>query len=252
MPNLGLHIGFALEAGKRLGHPLVKERQGGFLLGCTTPDIRLYVGWRRERTHFFDLATDPAGVGIEGLLRAHPHLEKSERLNRETVAFVLGYMSHLSCDEAWICNMYRRFFGKGAPLAADPLVNVLDRALQFELDRRERRTIEDLESALKSIEGAYEGVEIGFIDQDLLREWQQVVIKRSGRDLPWDRFRGYVQRVRPRAGEAEVERVLATVPQLLERVRDHVSDGEVQAFREAAIQRFLDAANRYLGEGQVR
>lgn len=251
MPNLGLHIGFALEAGVRLGHPMLDEHQGSFLLGCTAPDIRLFAGWKRERTHFFTLATDSTGAGYEGLLRTHPHLEKSERLSRETVAFLLGYMSHLNCDETWIVNVYRRFFGKGSALANDPLVNVLDRALQFELDQRERSSIEDLEGALDRIAGAYAGVDIGFIDRKLLEQWQVVVIERSGRELPWDRFRGLIERVLPTADEAEVDRLLASIPALLERVREHVDEAEIQTFREAAIQAFLDTARRYLNEGQI-
>ncbi|MBI3742929.1 MAG: zinc dependent phospholipase C family protein [Chloroflexi bacterium] len=251
MPNLGLHIGFALEAKKRLRHPVLDEHQGSFLLGCTSPDVRLFAGWQRERTHFFKLATDPAGAGIEGMLRANPHLEKSERLSRETVAFLLGYMSHLNCDETWICDVYRRFFGKGSPMEHDPLVHVLDRALQFELDRRERESIKDLEGALKTIEGAWAGVDVGFIDKPLLQEWQGVVIKRSGRDMPWERFRGFVSRIHPKATDGEVEWIIGNIPALLEKVREHINDDEVQAFRESAIQAFLTSAERYLHEGQI-
>ncbi|MEE9285865.1 MAG: zinc dependent phospholipase C family protein [Dehalococcoidia bacterium] len=248
---MGLHIGFALESGGRLGHPMLKEHQGSFLLGCTTPDIRLFVGWKRERTHFFKLATDPSGAGYDGLLRAHPHLARSEGLSRETVAFLLGYISHLSCDETWIVNVYRRFFGRGSLLAADPMVNVLDRALQFELDRRERQGIDDLEGALDSIAGAYAGVDVGFIDKKLLQQWQEIVIQRSGRELPWRRFRGFVQRVHPQADEDEVDQIVTDVPALLEKVRAHVDDAEIQAFRETAIQAFLDTARQYLNEGQL-
>jgi len=248
---LGLHIGFALDAGKRLGHPLVTEHRGSFLLGCTTPDIRLFAGWERERTHFFKLATDPVGAGVEGLLQAHPQLRRSEALSRQTVAFVLGYVSHLTCDETWIVDVYRRFFGPGSPLAADPMVSVLDRAFQFELDRRERSAIEDLEGALQAIAGASAGVEVGFIDGELLSRWQEVVVNRSGRELPWERFRGFVRRVRPRATDEEVEGIVVTAPALIERVRAHIDEAAVRLFRQRSIERFVAAAGRYLSEGQV-
>ena len=251
MPNMGLHIGFALEAGRRLGHPVVREHQGSFLLGSTAPDIRLFVGWERERTHFFNLATDQCGAGVEGLLRGNPHLRYSERLSRETTAFLLGYVSHLYTDENWIVQVYRRFFGRGTELANDPLANVLDRALQFELDRRERADILDLEGALLSIQGAYEGVEVGFIDSDLLQQWQQVVISRSGRELPWERFRSFVSRVYREAEEEDVDWIMTRVPAMLEKVRSYVGDEEVRAFREAAIQDFVRSATEYLGEGQI-
>ncbi len=251
MPNLGLHIGFALECGRRLGHPITQDHLGSFLFGSTTPDIRLFAGWERERTHFFKLTTDPCGVGAEGLLRANPHLRKSEALSRETVAFMLGYMTHLYTDESWIVQVWRRFFGSGTELSKDPLVHVLDRAFQFELDREERANIEDLEGAVDSMRGSYQGVEVGFIDGDLLRQWQEVVLDRVGRDLPWDRFRGMVRRVRGEVDEQEVDHMLATVPEMLEKVHAQVNQAEVQAFRENAIRDFVDAATPYLNEGRV-
>ena len=235
-----------------LGHPITQEHLGSYLLGCTTPDVRLYAGWKRERTHFFKLATDSSGAGYEGLLRAHPHLGKSERLNRATVAFILGYVSHLNTDETWIVNVYRRFFGAGAELAADPMCNVLDRVLQFELDRQERANIADLEGALEAIGGAYEGIDVGFIEPSLLREWRQVVVERSGRELPWNRFQGFAKRVRPEADDDEIASIMAGLPALLEQVRSHVDDGEVRAFREQALDAFVASAADYLSDGQVR
>ena len=249
MPNLGLHIGFALECGERLGHPLVKDYQGAYLLGCTAPDMRLYFGWERRRTHFFHLVNDSIGDGVRGMLETHPHLRQSERVSRETAAFVVGYMSHLNVDESWICRMYRPFFGRGSPLAGDPLVQVLDRAFQFEMDRRERETVHDLEGALESIKGAYEGVDVGFIDRSELQKWQGIVIDRSGRDLPWERFRGFLRRVRPEADEAEEDRILRDIPALLDKVRDHIDEDEMRTFREAAIDDFVQAATRYLDGG---
>jgi len=250
MPNLGLHIGFALDCAERLGHPIIKDHLGSYLLGSTTPDMRLFVGWERQRTHFFKLATDPPGAGIPAMMEAHPHLRKSARLTRETVAFMLGYMSHLNVDEGWICQVYRRFFGRGSVLADDPLVQVLDRAFQFEMDRQERQRIVDLEGMLKRIEGAYDGVDVGFIDRDQLQQWQAVVINRTGRDLPWERFRGFLSRVYPDADAEEAERILATIPDLLKRTRDHIKDEEVRAFRASSLDAFVASATAYLNGGQ--
>ena len=251
MPNLGLHIGFALECGRRLGHPIVREHQGSFLLGSVTPDIRLFAGWERERTHFFKLTTDTGGAGVEGLMRSNPHLRKSEALGRETLAFLLGYMTHLHTDESWIVEVWRRFFGPGSELAKDPRAHVLDRAFQFDLDRQERRNVENLEAAVDSMRGAYAGVEIGFIDGGLLREWQEIAIDRVGRELPWERFRGMVRRVRRDASEEEVDRMLGEVPEMLEKVRAHVDEAEVQLFRERAVRDFVAGATQYLRDGQV-
>ena len=251
MPNLGLHIGFALECGKRLGHPLVEEFKGSFLLGATTPDMRLFFGWRRDTTHFFELTKDSEGAGVRNLIRTHPGVGKSEALNHETVAFMLGYMTHLSVDESWICKMYRGYFGKGSPLADEPLVDVMDRAFQFDMDRRERLAIEDLEGALASIKGSYESVDVGFIDKNSLLEWQSIVIERSGRDLPWDRFRGFVRRVRPEATESEADTIVSNLPEIIQRVRGYITPDEERRFRESALDSFLRHAREYLKGDQV-
>ena len=41
-------------------------------------------------------------------------------------------MSHLVTDEYWIAQVYRPYFGKKA--SSDPITNVLDRVLQFDMD----------------------------------------------------------------------------------------------------------------------
>ncbi|MSQ26407.1 MAG: hypothetical protein EXR49_09145 [Dehalococcoidia bacterium] len=235
-----------------MGHPLPQEHRGSFLLGSTTPDVRLFAGWERERTHFFKLESDGPGAGFAGMVHRHPNLGRSDRLGRETLAFMLGYLSHLAVDEHWIAQVYRRFFGRQSPMAGDPMANVLDRVLQFDMDRAEREGIADLEGALESIKGSYRGVEVGFIDQDLLRRWQEVVIQRTGRELPWERFGGYVRRVRRDVGEDEVERIVQDGPELAARVRSQVSDGELRRFREAALAAFAATAREYMGEEDYR
>ena len=60
-----------------------------------------------------------------------------------------------------------------------------------------------------------------------------------------------VQRVRRNIEEAELERTLATVPDMIRKVRDHIPESEILAFREAAIQDFVIAAGNYLEQGQV-
>ena len=246
MPNLGLHIGFALDCAERLGHPLLKEYQGAFLLGSTTPDIRLSLGWDRERTHFFKLDSDVQGTGVPRLLDENPNLRSSERLNRETTAFLLGYMSHLETDETWIVQVWRRFFGEGSTLGQDPLANVYDRLFQFEMDRVERQNVQDLEGAVASIRDAYAGVDIGFIDGPALQKWQHTVVARLDRDLPWERFRTLVSRVHRAVEEDAVDGIMERLPTLLERVHTEINQEELAAFREQAIQAFVSRATTYL------
>ena len=79
MPNLGLHIGFALECAKRLGHPAVDSYRGSFLLGATSPDMRLFFGWRRDTTHFFELTRDVEGAGCATSSMSTPDWRRRRR-----------------------------------------------------------------------------------------------------------------------------------------------------------------------------
>jgi nitrogen-specific signal transduction histidine kinase len=131
------------------------------------------------------------------------------------------------------------------------MVLMLDRVMQFHLDRTERESIEDLEGALEGIKGAWQGVDVGFIDEAVLQEWQEIVIDRAGRNLPWQKFSGMVKRLRPGASAEETEDVMDKIPEMLEKVRAHIPDGEIAAFRESAMRNFVEAANRYLKAGQA-
>ena len=75
MPNSSLHISFADDAARALGHPLLTDYSGSYLLGSTAPDVRNLAGWDRYRTHFFDLANDQPGKGIQGLFDTYPELD---------------------------------------------------------------------------------------------------------------------------------------------------------------------------------
>ena len=165
MPNTSLHISFADDAARALGHPLLSDYSGSYLLGSTAPDVRNLAGWDRYSTHFFDLAKDEPGKGIQGLFETYPELADAASLGHETRAFVLGYMCHLVTDEYWIAQVYRPYFGKRA--SSDPITNVLDRVLQFDMDKRERNGIRDLDAVLDALKSSDVGVKVSFIDPDL-------------------------------------------------------------------------------------
>src|SRR3990172_9142414 len=138
MPPLGMHMTLARELARGLGRSAIESDPGAYYLGATTPDIRVITRWERARTHFFDLDRFDEQSGVASIFATYPDLATPAQLNDSTMAFLCGYISHLEMDEAWIVEIYRPCFGERSALKGDVLANLLDRVLQYELDRRER------------------------------------------------------------------------------------------------------------------
>ena len=247
MPNTSLHISFADDAARTLGHPLLSDYSGSYLLGSTAPDVRNLAGWDRYSTHFFDLAKDEPGRGIQGLFETYPELADAASLGHETRAFVLGYMCHLVTDEYWIAQVYRPYFGRKA--SSDPITNVLDRVLQFDMDKRERNGIRDLDGVLEALKSSDVGVKVSFIDSDLLGRWKDVMTERTSMDLGWDNLRRFVRKALPRHlkdDEDTMNSVIDQGPDLLAKAREQAPDQVIAAYRAQAIDRFVVIAGEYL------
>lgn len=249
MPNICLHMRIAQEAAERLGIATLERHPGSFLLGATAPDVRVILGWPRERTHFFRLAEDNVGAGLEGLLRAYPDLLERARLNERTKAFLAGYMAHLLADETWIVQVYRPYFGAASALGGGVEANLLDRTLQYEMERREREDQETLSRWRNALQEADERVEIGFLNGLTLRQWRDFVVRAASRNPSWEYFRGLVERlfVGPNAlSREEMERYLSHLPQALERIDGLVPPERLAEFRAQALERSLRAFRAYL------
>ena len=249
MPPVCLHLGIAKEAIERLQHPVALQNQGSYLLGSTTPDIRIITAATREETHFFDLVNDFYGSSIEGFFDKYPHLHEVAKLNSPTKAFVCGYLSHLVTDEVWICEIYRPFFGEGSALSDDPQANILDRALQFELDRRERLDQKKMSAFQALLADSDKGVETGFVDAATLRQWQEFVSTAVGREPGWDRFPIFAQRfllAQQKVDPEQLEVFLASLRSKLEEILEHVSARQLDAFREKSIAESVRVAGEYL------
>jgi hypothetical protein len=249
LPPICIHLGIAEEAIARLQHPVVERDRGSFFLGCTAPDIRFFIGATREQTHFFPLESEEHVSGAQLMFESYPELTHGAGLSDTTRSFVAGYLSHLVTDEAWIRRIYRPFFGKSSPLGGDAMANLLDRLLQFELDRRERINCTNIpairEELIESV-----GVEIGFIEEPDLRRWREFVETVSARKLTWEDFRTFAERYLGstlRIAPEELEDFFASFEARLEEVLAMVPDETILEFREQSIADSVKVAREYLG-----
>ena len=249
MPPLGMHVALAKELAPELGDRSPEAEPGAYYLGATSPDIRVITRWDRERTHFFNLGNLDEQRGAERIFREHPELASREDASPGTAAFLAGYISHLEMDEAWITGIYRPCFGEGSALKGDVLANLLDRVLQYELDRRGREDAAAISTIrCDLLESAIE-VAVGFIDSDTLGRWRDVTAELLEREQTWDRF-GVIASRHLRAygveSEEDVAHFLRNVPDLLNQAIREVTPERIETFHERSRQRALAAMLAYL------
>lgn len=250
MPPLALHMGLTRDLAAVLRHPTLESDLGAYYLGSTTPDIRVLTRWERERTHFFDLDQMDHQDGVAALFEAYPNLADAVHLNPSTAAFLSGYLSHLVMDETWIEYIYRPFFGERSSLGGDVRANVMDRVLQYELDRRERSKKEAMEHVRQELAGTALEVYIGFIDRDSLEQWRKVSLDVAGHEPDWQRFRLIVGRHLRDFGVGTPEAIdefMKDVPQLLDETIRHVGWDRIESFLHRSRTRSQEAIKEYLG-----
>lgn len=248
MPSLGSHMARARTIADQLRHPAIDADRGSYYFGSSAPDIRVITRRDRSETHFFDLDELAAQDSIEAMLDEHPQLRAVGGLDPATLAFMAGYLTHLAMDEAYIETMYREFFGAQSPMRDDARAPVLDRALQYEMNRRD---LED-EDAMREIKASLEDCRttnaVPFIPDDQLPRWREVVIDFASQGPNWERFPRMMNVHLRRAGfsDEQIEDLSRNAPTLVQESLSYVGETRVQEFLDRAMERSLERVREYL------
>lgn len=249
MPPLALHIALARDVTRTLKDDRLRRETGTYLLGSTTPDIRVLLRCDRSITHFFDIHNLGEQSSVENLFAANPHLRDVGKLNDPTIAFLSGYLTHLVMDEEWINRIYRPFFGADSALGGDEQANVMDRVLQYELDRRCRLDPEVVEEIRRDIAKAVTDVAVGFLEQETLERWRAVTLDIVSQPPDWERFRFVASRHLRGAGLESPEALdefMQRIPDILQRTINHVSAERLGEFMEVSTRRATAIVREYL------
>ena len=247
MPHLATHIDLAWRAADRVGHRTLGANLGYYLLGSTSPDVRALTKRPREEYHFAPLDFAEVGAGVEGMLEAHPRLRSTAGDDGPAAAFVAGYITHILLDEHWIAEVYRPFFGEGGLFADGVHADVMDRALQLELDRLSAGAVA---GALRMMGEAKEPIDVGLMPPDTLAEWRAFVLELLGRGFSWDRLRFMARRIAAGDDNHPAHRVaeefLDSMPDSLDRLLESVTREDLFRFRERSVDSLAAALEEYL------
>ena len=252
MPPITLHMVLAREIALSLRSDALDPASGPYLLGATTPDIRVITRQDRFSTHYFDLDGPDHQDSVAGFLSQHGRFLEPEQLNDETRAWVAGYISHLVMDEQYITGIYRKFFARHDELGGVMRANVMDRLLQFELDREYGNDAELKRHLCEALSCTVEGIDAGFVDGDTLERWRQVSCDVAAREMDWDRMRSMISNHLRFGGLEEGETLtsfLDSLPELLNETIAHITSAEVDAFVQRSTAAARAAVGRYLGCG---
>lgn len=249
MPPITLHMVLARQIAENIADACVDDSHGAYLVGATTPDIRVLTRQKRAETHFFDLDGPDHQDSVEAFLTTHSHLVDPADLNNETRAFVAGYISHLVMDEEYIRRVYRPYFARHDELGGRLRANLMDRLLQFDLDRVYGDDPEVVNNLVGALACTVEGIQCGFVDHETLERWRKVTLDVAQKDMDWDRMRSMLSNHLKFAGiteEKELAEYLDSIPGLLDETIAHVTDAEITGFIEHSSATATRAIERYL------
>jgi hypothetical protein len=154
-------------------------------------------------------------------------------------------------DEDYICEIYRPLFGERSTLNGEVLADVMDKALQWDVERHRLEAagadaVDEIRRALA--ETAVE-VNVEFIARETLAQWRDVSSDILAQTATVDRFVRFIGRRMPERqldDEETSARFAEEVPALLRRTWEHVGEERVREYLHGTKERARAAMKEYL------
>jgi hypothetical protein len=248
MPSLGSHMARAHVVADHVRLEEIDADRGSYYFGATAPDIRVITRLDREVTHFYRLDEYEQQDSVARMFAENPGLAQPAGLDTATTAFMAGYITHLVLDERYIEDVYRPQFGHFSDIADDPRRNVLDRALQYELDRRDREDRDAMLFVRDALIACAPPHDIPFIADEHLVQWRAVAADVAGQEPDYSRFRRMMMRHLDAAGmsEEEIDAYCESPREVVRDAFDHVTPERIDRFWSNSAEHMLERVRRYL------
>jgi hypothetical protein len=205
-----------------------------FLAGSGSPDGMRYIGrMGKLATHFYvENRKDTWGKAVSGMFNTHPDLADPGKLPDRDLAIVLGYISHLTVDEAFRDTVTSHVHGieNWRPIIQG-LWSLVD-----ELDVGYSRLVSELDEFRRDDC-------VGFIDCKMVREYLELVRPWNAEKDSWK-----IEKVFLKLVESDVPLDIAKQNWLRnrDRARPFLDDSRKSEFVERAVSLSLTESLHYL------
>jgi hypothetical protein len=143
--------------------------------------------------------------------------------------------------------MYRPYFANREVFPDETHGKVMDRALQLEMDLRNRDAIAKVVPTLTQ---PVDGIAVGFLSADLLERWRQWVVDFMEHAYEWERLRNQARRIAAgddgHAAHHVTDEFIHGLPESLARLHESVPPKKLTAYQEQAVEGLANAVSEYL------
>ncbi len=250
MPNLVAHIGFGLDCIGLEEDSIISNNLGSFLLGCCSPDVRIVTKLSRDRTHFVPISNKVIGTGTHNLFKENPKLLDKNSLNAVTKSFLAGYILHLVADETWIITMYRPLFGNRQIFPNKIIGNIMDRAMQLDMDRETHIKYENFNDYVNELAINFDDIDIDFITSESFIEFTDRIKQVFSNTFDWARLMFMIRRQYPdedsKIAESLASDFINELPDSLANLYRKVPKSQITTYRSNIITSWQSLIKEYL------
>lgn len=219
---------------------LLNEQRGAFLLGQTGPDVQTVSGQARDETHFYAIPRTSRRPAYQALFAAHPRLARVDELPPPQVAFIAGYIAHLTLDEIWLEDVFLRYFAGDRETWRERAF--AHNVLRTWMDAQARRRLDQAVTA--ALRSAEPDDWLPFVADVHIRRWRDWLIEQLTPGHHAQTAEVFAQRMGVSA--AEIEAVLRAPEQMEARVFRRIPRAALQTFHDAGQARSVALIKRYV------
>jgi hypothetical protein len=155
----------------------LSEHLGAFWLGNVAADAQVISSIKREDTHFYSYDRPMEDHPWRVMLATHPSLRALH--GGAAVAFLAGYVAHLSMDEVWLLRLLRPHFAE-REWAPRPVRFHMLNVLLIVMDERDYTDVNEGQHGISAALGAARSDHwLPFLPDDVLHEWGALIARQT-------------------------------------------------------------------------
>ncbi|MBK8902304.1 MAG: hypothetical protein IPM53_14045 [Anaerolineaceae bacterium] len=213
-----------------------------FYLGSVAPDVNAISPLPRRETHFYRVPPDEAEMAYPTMLARYPQLNNVAEMSPAQAMFVAAYSAHLLLDLVWLRQIVYPFFYLPTHLGDRQQRELTHFILLTYLDTIALRALPETAEATLAAANPHQWVP--FIADDILRDWQEMLVAQLAPNAPVKTIEIYAGRL---GMSAEAFAANLQNPDWMQaQVFDKIPVAEVQAVLQRAVAPSLELITHYL------